>query len=187
MWRTRWMSIFGVAVLVLTMLWTPAFAQTTATPAPTFGEWIELKPGDHVVLPFKYAEQSGSGATDCDHVCRPQEGHHVEKDCMKNCTAEVHLNHLSFQPFKVELFTEDGKAKPVSFNMLTPDDMVKYVQTGKHDGFGAGAKNTNLKSQLSWEGYLLSSGTDYVIVSSDYNAPAPIKVKLVLSGAGVSS
>ena len=72
MWRTRWMSIFGALVLVLAMLWTPALAQTAETPAPAFGEWITLQPGQHLVLPFQYAAQAGSGGIDIAHECRDE-------------------------------------------------------------------------------------------------------------------
>ena len=89
MWRTRWISVFGALVLVLAMVWTPALAQTAensaAAPAPAFGEWITLQPGQHVVLPFHYAAQCGSGGIDCAQECRTKEGHHASKDCVKEC------------------------------------------------------------------------------------------------------
>lgn len=186
MWRTRWMSICGAAVLVLAMLWMPAFAQTAETPAPAFGEWITLQPGEHVVLPFHYAAQAGRGGIDCTYECRDKEGHHAEKDCMKNCGEMNHSTHLQYSPFKIELFTQDMKAKPVSFNVLRTEDLAQYAKTGKHEGIGAGSANKYLKSQLSWEGYFMCSGTDYVVVAADYNATAPVTVKLALNGPGVN-
>lgn len=96
-----------------------------------------------------------------------------------------HSTHLSYNPFRIELFTQDLKAKPVLFNVLRTEDMEKYAKSGKHDGIGAGSLDKNLKSQLSWEGYFMSSGTDYVVVAADANAAAPVTVKLVMSGPGV--
>ncbi len=186
MWRTRWMSIFGALVLVLAMLWTPALAQTAETPAPAFGEWITLNPGEHLVLPFQYAAQAGSGGIDIAQECRAKEDHHASKDCAKDYGKMNHGTHLSYDPFRIELFTQDLKAKAVTFNVLRTEDLAKFVKNGEHWGIGTGAANKNLKSQLSWEGYFMASGTDYVVLAADANAKAPITVKVVLSGPGVA-
>ena len=45
-----------------------------------------------------------------------------------------HSTHLSYDPFRIELFTQDLKAKPVTFNVLRTEDLDKYVKTGVHDG-----------------------------------------------------
>ena len=189
MWRTRWLPIFGALVLVLAMLWTPALAQTAdnsaATPAPTFGEWITLQPGEHVVLPFHYAAQAGSGGIDIAHECRAKEGHQASKDCAKDYGKMNHSTQLTYDPFRIELFTQDLKAKPVAFNVLRTEDLDQYAKTGVHTGIGAGARDKDLKSQLSWQGYFMASGTDYVVVAADANAAAPVTVKLVMSGPGV--
>lgn len=188
MWRTRWISLFGALVLVLAMLWTPALAQTAenaaAAPAPTFGEWITLQPGEHVVLPFHYAEQCGTGGIDCAQQCRTKEGHQVSKDCIKDCEKTNHSTHMSYEPFRIELFTQDLKAKPVTFNVLRTEDLDQYNKTGKHEGIGTGSPNKYLKSQLSWEGYFMCSGTNYVLVAAAANATAPVTIKVTLSGPG---
>lgn len=178
------MSIFGALVLVLAMLWTPAMAQTAESPAPAFGEWITLQPGQHVVLPFHYAAQAGSGGIDIAHECRGKDGHQVSKDCAKDYGKMDHSSHLSYEPFRIDLFTQDLKAKPVTFNVLRTEDLDKYVKTGVHTGIGAGSADKNVKSQLSWQGYFMASGTDYVVVAADANAAAPVTVKLALDGPG---
>lgn len=186
MWRTRWMSIFGALVLVLAMLWTPALAQTAETPAPAFGEWITLEPGEHIVLPFHYAAQAGSGGIDIARECRAKDGHHASKDCAKDYGKMNHSTHLSYDPFRIELFTQDLKAKPVTFNVLRTEDLDMFIKKGEHQGIGCGSYDKNLKSQLSWQGYFMSSGTDYVVVAADANAKAPVTVRLALSGPGVT-
>ncbi len=95
-----------------------------------------------------------------------------------------HSSHLSYDPFRIDLFTQDLKAKPVTFNVLRTEDLDKYVKTGVHTGIGAGSADKNVKSQLSWQGYFMASGTDYVVVAADANAAAPVTVKLALSGPG---
>ena len=185
MWRTRWMSIFGALVLMLAMVWTPALAQAAEAPAPAFGEWITLAPGQHLVLPFHYAAQAGSGGIDIAHECRAKEGHQASKDCAKDYGKMNHSTQLTYDPFRIELFTQDLKAKPVAFNVLRTEDLDQYAKTGVHTGIGAGARDKDLKSQLSWQGYFMASGTDYVVVAADANAAAPITVKLDLSGPGV--
>lgn len=155
------------------------------TSSPVFGEWITLQPGEHVVVPFHYAAQTGSGGIDIERECRVKEGHQASKDCVKDYGKMNHSTHLTYDPFRIELFTQDLKAKPVAFNVLRTEDLETYVKTGVHTGIGAGAKDKNLKSQLSWQGYFMNSGTDYVILAADANAAGPITVKLALSGAGV--
>ena len=70
----------------------------------------------------------------------------------------THSTHLSYDPFRIELFTQDLKAKPVTFNVLRTEDLDKYVKTGVHTGVGAGNLDKNLKSQLSWQGYFHGFG-----------------------------
>lgn len=79
------------------------------------------------------------------------------------------------------------KAAPVHFYVLTPENLQTYAKEGKHDGIGQGTTPPSFeKAQLTWTGLFLISGTDYLLVTEDSSAPAPVDVRLTLEGAGVS-